>query len=119
MATKLVTTATLLRGSILSIRDPRSTPQNPIDPLRFEKGKARIIEDEWMIKHLEKMAEVTTDGDGEEYEKPTFLIKRGVPVTVDGELEDAAPVRKPTKLAADRDIKMAPRKPAGLKRRTA
>lgn len=99
MATKRVNTATLIRGQLYTLRHPDSTPQNPIDSLRFERGKPIPISEPKILTMLENMVEETEDGEGEVYEKPLFRIDRNVA------MEDAGNIKKPTRLSADRSVK--------------
>jgi hypothetical protein len=66
----LVTTATLVRGRIYFYRDLKEP---------FEIGVPRVVEDEATAAALEELHFETTDGDGERFEKPLFLVQRNVP----------------------------------------
>lgn len=99
MAITKVNTATLIRGQLYTFRHPDSTPQNPIDSLRFEAGKPVIIEDTKVLQMLEDMEDEVGDGDGEFYLKPVFRIQRGV------EAPEGSERKRPIKLSADRTIR--------------
>lgn len=81
MATKLVDTATLVRGKVFAVRIPASL-QKPGDtlvkPLRFKKGIPVVIDNPAVLDYLEDMVDDVPDGDGEIFEKPRFAIERGV-----------------------------------------
>ena len=102
MAGKRVNTATLVRGEVYTYRHPDSTPQKPIDSLRFTYGVPVVIEEVKILEILEDLCDETADGEGEIYEKPRFRIDRGV----------ASPVpdnnRRPTRLDSGRSVKKKP-----------
>ena len=77
-AIKKVNTATLVRGSIYVKRHPKSTSTNPIDSIRFERGVPIVIDDRDLLDDLEDDVDVVTDDDGDEVEKPRFLIEYSV-----------------------------------------
>lgn len=103
-AQRKVNTATLIRGQLYTFRHPDNRPDNPIDSLRFENGKPVIVEDKEILALLEDIYTETEDGDGEVYEKPLFLIERGVAPP-----EDEKKQRR-HRLSADREVKRRPRK---------
>lgn len=90
----LVNTATLIRGRTYTIRSKK-----------FERDVPEIIDDEDFLRELEEEVDEIPDGEGEYYDKPRFLIKRGVPAP------EGSGVRR-TRLSAEREIKTAPRKSA-------
>lgn len=100
-----VNTATLIRGQVYTLRHPDYTPQNGLESLRFERGKAKVIEDPKILKILEDLEEETSDGDGEVFVKPVFRINRNVEEA--GEDENAP---RKTRLSADRVVKKRPRR---------
>lgn len=102
MAMRKVNTATLIRGEIYTLRHPKSTPTHPKDSLRFEHGKPVVIEDLDVLKILEDLYDTTIDGDGEEFEKPTFHVQRGVQAP-DDDLSN-----KPKRLSSSRAVKRKP-----------
>ena len=101
MAYKKVNTATLIRGTILSLRLPdflqKGTQEEP--PMRFEYGKPVVISDAKLLDFLEDMYDEIEDGEGEVYEKPTFRVNRGV------EEPTSKNTRKPKRLSAERQVK--------------
>lgn len=102
MATRKVNTATLIRGELYTLRHPKSTPDKPLDSLRFEYGKPVVIDDKDILIELENLHDETTDGDGEVFEKPTFRIDRNV-AEPDGGVK-----RGPKRLSATRTVKKRP-----------
>lgn len=106
MPTKKVNTATLIRGSLYTLRHPKSTPQEPKDALRFEYGKPVVIDDTDILRKLENMYDEITDGDGEVYEKPRFRVDRGVPMPTDDDEQPSYGTRaRPKRLSATRKVK--------------
>lgn len=97
--TKRVTTATLIRGQVYTLRHPDYKASDPIDPLRFEYNVPVVVNDERIAQILENIYDEVVDGEGETYEKPRFKVERGVapPEPVDA--------RKPKRLSADRPIR--------------
>lgn len=104
MATKRVNTATLIRGDNYTMRHPDSTPQKPIEPLRFQDGVEQTITAPFTPEMFEDLYDELYDGEGEAYEKPRFRVARNVaePDTAQGSS------RKPTRLKADRQVKRKP-----------
>jgi len=109
MPTKKATTATLIRGSLYSLRHPDNTPQNPIEALRFERGVPVPINDTRIVDILENLTEETRDGDGEYYDKPIFRIDENVQVEAENNYGQSGSRARPTKLAADRVVRKRPR----------
>lgn len=104
MPAKKVTTATLIRGSLYTLRHPDSTPQNPQDSLRFERDIPVVIDNPKIVSILENMYDEIADGDGEIYDKPRFRIDRGVPMPTDD--EDRVGTRaRPRRLSATRKVR--------------
>ena len=112
MALRKVTTATLLRGQVYTLRHPDYTPQTPKDSLRFKRGVPLVVEEEKLIRILENLYEEVPDGDGEVSEKPVFRVSRNVDAP-DG---DDAP--RSRRLSADREVKTTAngKKPVKLRR---
>ena len=108
MAGNRVNTATLIRGEVYTLRHPDNTAKDPHDSLRFEHGVPLVIEDKRILEILENLHDVTLDGDGEEFEKPRFLIERNVP-TPDN---TGTNIKRPTRLTSDRKVKIGPRRRA-------
>jgi hypothetical protein len=79
MPTKMVNTATLVRGKVYTLRHPDNKPQSPRDSLRFVKGVPLIIEEPHILRLLENLTDDVTDGDGEVFAKRLFRIDRNVP----------------------------------------
>ena len=102
MALRKVNTATLIRGKVYSFRHPDSSPQKPLDSLRFERGVPKIIEDSRILNLLEDLTEEIGDGEGELYDKPVFRVDRGV------DAPDGEPVSKVSKLSSTRVVKKKP-----------
>jgi len=98
MATRKVTTATLIRGQVYTFRHPDYSPQNPKEPLRFKRGEPKIIEDAKIVTLLENLHEEIPDSDGELTEKPVFRINRNV----DAPDEEGSTVRR---VSADRAVR--------------
>jgi len=109
MPTKKATTATLIRGSLYSLRHPDNTPQNPIEALRFERGVPKPINDTRIVDILENLTEETRDGDGEYYDKPIFRIDENVQVEAESNYGQSGSRARPTKLASDRIVRKRPR----------
>lgn len=111
MATRKVTTATLIRGQVYTLRHPDYSPQNPKDSLRFKRGEPVVIDDPKIVTKLENLYEEVPDGDGEISEKPIFRINRNV----DAPDEDEP---RPRRLSADREVKTVAngKKPLKLRR---
>jgi hypothetical protein len=110
MATRKVTTATLIRGKVYTYRHPDHTPQNPKDHLRFKFGVPVVIDSPKIVQLLEDLVDEVPDGDGELLEKPIFRINRNVDAP-----DDDAP--RATRVDPDRKIKMiASGKPTRLRR---
>jgi hypothetical protein len=107
MPSKKVNTATLIRGSLYTLRHPNSTPQDPKDALRFEYGKPVVIDDADILRKLENMYDEIQDGDGEVYEKPRFRVDRGVPMPTDEDESGGGfgTRAKPKRLSATRKVK--------------
>ena len=97
---RMVTTATLIRGQLYTMRHPDSTPQAPKDSLRFVAGKPVVIEDKKIVDILENLYDEVTDGEGEVYEKPRFRIDRNVPS--DSLEADNDDLPKPQRLSPNR-----------------
>lgn len=97
-----VDTATLIRGDLYALRHPKSTPERPLDTLRFEYNKPVVIDDKDVLRELEELYDETTDGDGEIFEKPVFRVDRGVPAP------EGHNGTKRTRLAATRATKKRP-----------
>lgn len=111
MATRKVTTATLIRGQVYTLRHPDYTPQNPKESLRFKRGVPQVIDDPKIVLKLENMYEEVPDGDGEVTEKPIFRINRNV----DADEDDAPRARR---VSADREVRTTAngKKPLRLRR---
>jgi hypothetical protein len=101
---KLVTTATLIRGKVYTLRHPDGTPQDPKDSIRFEYGKPQVLDDPKIAAYLEKLHDKISDGDGEEWEKPVFRISRNVPDPREASIEDEL---RPRRVSASRTVKVA------------
>lgn len=100
---KLVTTATLIRGRVYTLRHPDGTPQNPKESLRFEKGVPVVIDEPKIAAYLEKLHDEVADGDGESWEKPVFRINRNVPDPREASTEDEM---RPRRVSATRNVKV-------------
>lgn len=111
MATRKVSTATLVRGQVYTLRHPDFTPQNPKESLRFQRNIPVVIEDPRILDILENMYDDVPDGDGEINEKPVFRINRNV----DAPEEDQPRSRR---LSADREVRTVPsgKKPLRLRK---
>ena len=112
MPTKKATTATLIRGSLYSLRHPDNTPQNPLEALRFERGVPKVIDDQRIVAILEDLTEETRDGDGEYYDKPIFRIDTNAQIEVENNYGRSGTRARPTKLEADRVVRKRPRSKA-------
>ena len=108
MAGTRINTATLIRGEVYTLRHPDNTAKNPVDSLRFEYGVPVVVTDKKLLDILENLHDVTTDGDGEEFEKPRFRVDRSVPHP-EAKVSNA---KKPTRLNSDRKSKFKPRRRA-------
>lgn len=106
MATALTNRVTLVRGESYTLRHPKSTPQNPLASLKFERGIPQYIDDPAILKTLENLADLTNDSDGEVFEKPNFNVERNVRRAEDEEVS-APRVRR---LSPTRTVKLRPRK---------
>lgn len=101
MATKpgKVNTATLMRGRSYTQRSKKPINENGDMAQRFLRGVPTVVEDEEFLSVLESQMDVIIDGEGEQYDKPRFMINRNV----DPPEGTAAP--RSTRLAPDRKIK--------------
>lgn len=99
-----VDTATLIRGEVYVLRHPDSTPQKPLDSLRFKRDVPVVIEDRKMLAAIAELYDELEDGEGEVYEKPMFRIDRNVTRPDDPDETHRH------RLSADRVVKKRPRR---------